>query len=71
MTAHNQPPVSLDAVAPILIALSDFYTCAQSIEWLHTEQRTLRGRKPVDLIREGRAIEVVAVIEQLASGAFV
>jgi DNA-binding transcriptional regulator YiaG len=37
--------------------------------WIHARNRTLGGRKPIDLLREGDFVTVLHAIESLDSGA--
>lgn len=39
------------------------------LEWLHSSVPLLRGRRPIDLIREGELDEVLSVLSGLLSGA--
>lgn len=51
--------------------LSDFYTPEEARLWLHSAHPLLKGERAVDLITAGRTNEVLEVIEQLDSGAYV
>jgi hypothetical protein len=50
--------------------LSDFYTPEEVRVWLHTAHPLLNGESAIDLINEGHTKKVLAVIEQLDSGAY-
>jgi hypothetical protein len=50
--------------------LSDYYEPADVRLWLFSRQELLDGRRPADLIQEGRAAEVIAVIDRLRDGVF-
>lgn len=50
--------------------LADFYTAEEVRVWLHTAHPLLDGERAIDLINEGRTKEVLEVIEQLDSGAY-
>ena len=50
--------------------LSDFYTPDEARLWLHTVHPLLNGKRAIDLINEGRTSQVLEVIEQLDSGAY-
>lgn len=39
-------------------------------EWLHSSVPLLRGRRPIDLIRQGKLDEVLGVLAGLYSGAY-
>lgn len=51
--------------------LSDFYTADEARLWLHARHPMLEHERPVDLVHSGRTKEVLAVIDRLASGAYV
>ncbi len=50
--------------------LSDFYTPAEARLWLHARHPMLNGERAIDLINEGRAEAVLAVIETLETAAY-
>jgi transcriptional regulator with XRE-family HTH domain len=50
--------------------LSDFYTPEETRLWLHALHPMLNGERAIDLINAGRTQEVLAVIENLDTGAF-
>ena len=51
--------------------LSDFYTPGEARLWLHTAHPLLGSERAIDLINQGRTSEVLEVIEQLDSGAYI
>jgi transcriptional regulator with XRE-family HTH domain len=50
--------------------LSDFYTPDETRLWLHTSHPMLNGQRAIDLINAGRTEDVLAVIENLDTGAY-
>ncbi len=38
--------------------------------WLYARHRLLHGKRPIDLVHDGRADEVLAVIESLDDGTY-
>jgi transcriptional regulator with XRE-family HTH domain len=50
--------------------LSDFYTPQEARLWLFGRQRLLADQVPAELIRQGRADEVLAVVNQLRDAVF-
>lgn len=50
--------------------LSEFYSSDETRLWLHTSHPMLNGERAIDLINAGRTEEVLAVIENLESGAY-
>lgn len=51
--------------------LSEFYKPDEAKLWLFSPHKLLEGRKPADLIQEGKTDEVLAIIHQLRDGAYV
>jgi transcriptional regulator with XRE-family HTH domain len=50
--------------------LSDFYTADETRIWLHAAHPMLEGERAIDLLNAGRTEEVLAVIENLETGAY-
>jgi transcriptional regulator with XRE-family HTH domain len=55
----------------IVDQLSDFYEPEEARLWVFSRQKLLKGQIPAELIQQGRAEEVIAVIDQLREGVFV
>jgi hypothetical protein len=55
----------------IVDQLSDFYQPEEARLWMFSRQKLLNGEIPANLIQQGRAAEVIAVIDQLRDGVFV
>ncbi len=51
--------------------LSDFYPPEEARLWLFAPHRLLAGDRPADRIQTGNVDDVLALIEQLKSGAYV
>ena len=51
--------------------LAEFYAPDEAHLWLLSPHKLLGGTSPADKIREGRAEEVFALLDQLRSGAYV
>jgi hypothetical protein len=49
----------------IVEQLADFYEPQEARLWLFSRQKLLNGATPAELIQEGKAAEVIAVIDQL------
>lgn len=54
----------------IVAALSDFYTPEEIDIWLDRPHPQLNGRSATALIAEGRADDVMAVIDRLREGVY-
>ena len=50
--------------------LSDFYSPDEARLWLHSKHPLLRQRRAVELIREGKTEDVLAVVERMDAGAY-
>lgn len=55
----------------IVDQLSDLYEPQAARLWLFSRQKLLDGRIPAELIQEGRAREIIAMIDQLRDAVFV
>jgi transcriptional regulator with XRE-family HTH domain len=51
--------------------LAEFYDPDEARLWLFAPNRLLDGAKPADLIQAGKTEDVLALIDQLKSGAYV
>lgn len=54
----------------IVDQLSDFYEPLEARVWLFSRQQIMDGKIPVELIQEGRAEEVIQVLDQLRDGVY-
>jgi transcriptional regulator with XRE-family HTH domain len=55
----------------LLDRLSDFYASDEARLWLFARHRLLDGDSPAQRIKDGRGEDVLALIDQLESGAYV
>jgi hypothetical protein len=60
----------IDGLDDVVDRLSSIYTPAEVQLWLNTNNALLEGERPIDLIREGRYVQVMVAIERLDAGAF-
>lgn len=51
--------------------LAELYPPDEARLWLFSRHEQLEGRRPADLIAEGRVDDVLAVIDQLRDGAYI
>ena len=54
----------------IVDQLSDFYEPKEARLWLFSRQKLLAGRTPAELIQQGRAEEVIALVDQVRDAVF-
>ncbi|KGI65876.1 hypothetical protein EU78_28820 [Mycolicibacterium rufum] len=52
----------------VIEGLADVYEDEGIEIWLHSRQRGLGGRSPLELLREGRFAEVLDAVDRLAGG---
>ncbi|MCH8112061.1 MAG: DUF2384 domain-containing protein [Proteobacteria bacterium] len=55
----------------LLEELSEFYSPSEARLWLFSPHRLLGGERPADRIQRGKVEDVLALIDQLKSGAYV
>ena len=55
----------------VVFCLSEFYTPEEARVWLYSKNALLNGERAMDLIHEARTEEILAVIERLATMAYV
>ena len=53
---------TIDAV--IRAALAGLYTQAEAVKWLQSAHPRLAGRRPIDLMAEGKADDVLALLRR-------
>lgn len=70
MPPRNQSGSQLGQLADALEGLYDVYTPEGVGVWLKGAKRSLDGRRPLDLIRDGDVWELADMVERLRSGAF-
>jgi len=62
---------NIAALREISILLDGIFTDqADSIRWLNTTVKLLKGRRPIDLIQKGKLAEVITALATFQSGAF-
>lgn len=66
--SHLQRLLTLEWLAS---ELAEFYAPGDARLWLYSRHRLLGGVAPADLIQQDRVNEVLALIDQMKSGAFV
>jgi transcriptional regulator with XRE-family HTH domain len=54
----------------VIDRLTEFYTPDETRLWLHARHNLLGGQRAIDLINEGKAEDVLAIIERLDAGAY-
>ena len=67
---HPKTQLLIADLRYIVDRLSEFYTPDETRLWLYSKHRLLDGARAIDLINQGHADKVLAVIESLDEGTF-
>jgi transcriptional regulator with XRE-family HTH domain len=67
---HPKPQLLISDLRYVVERLSEFYSPEETRLWLYSKHRLLNGERAIDLIHDGRADEILAVIESLDAGAY-
>lgn len=67
---HPKTQLLISDLRYVVDRLAEFYTPEETRIWLYSRHRLLDGERAIDLIHEGRADEVLSVIESLDEGAY-
>lgn len=67
---HPKTQLIISDLRYIVDRLSEFYTPGETRLWLYSKHRLLEGKRAIDLIHEGQADRVLAIIESLDEGTF-
>ncbi len=68
---HPKTQLLISDLRYIVDRLAEFYDPDETrVAWLYAKHRLLNGERPVDLVHDGRADEVLAVIESLDAGTY-
>lgn len=67
---HPKTQLLISDLRYVVDRLAELYEPEETRLWLYAKHRLLGGERPIDLIHQGRADEVLAVIESLDSGSY-
>ena len=67
---HPKTQLLISDLRYVVDRLAEFYSPDETRMWLYSRHRLLNGERAIDLIHNGRADEVLAVIESLDDGAY-
>lgn len=62
---HPKTQLVISDLRYVVDRLAEFYSPDETRVWLYSKHRLLNGERAIDLIHQGRADEVLAVIESL------
>jgi transcriptional regulator with XRE-family HTH domain len=67
---HPRTQLLISDLRYVVDRLAEFYSPDETRVWLYSKHRLLDGERPIDLVHEGRADEVLAVIQSLDEGTY-
>ncbi len=67
---HPKTQLLISDLRYVVDRLAEFYSPDETRLWLYAKHPLLHGARAIDLIRDGRADEVLAVIESLDSATY-
>jgi transcriptional regulator with XRE-family HTH domain len=67
---HPKTQLIISDLRYVVDRLSEFYTPEETRIWLYSKHRLLNGERAIDLINQGSADKVLAVIESLDEGTY-
>lgn len=67
---HPRTQLLISDLRYIVDRLAEFYAPEEARIWLYSKHRLLGGERAIDLIHDGRADQVLAVIESLDEGTY-
>ena len=67
---HPRTQLLISDLRYVVDRLAEFYEPDETRLWLYSRHRLLNGQRPIDVIHEGRADEILSVIESLDEGTF-
>lgn len=67
---HPRTQLLISDLRYVVDRLSEFYSPEETRLWLYSKHRLLNGERAIDLMHDGRADEILAVIESLDAGTY-
>lgn len=67
---HPKTQLLISDLRYVVDRLAELYDPGETRVWLYSKHRLLGGERPIDLIHEGRADEVLTIIESLNEGSY-
>jgi transcriptional regulator with XRE-family HTH domain len=67
---HPKTQLLISDLRYIVDRLAEFYDPDETRVWLYSKHRLLNGERAIDLIHDGRADEILGVIESLDQGTY-
>lgn len=70
MKPHPRNELILSDLHYVVSRLNDYYEPEDIRTWLYARHPQLAGERAIDLIHQGRSVEVLTLLERLDAGAF-
>ena len=67
---HPKTQLLISDLRYIVDRLAEFYSPEEARLWLYSKHRLMNGERAIDLIHNGRADEVLGIIESLDQGTY-
>lgn len=67
---HPETQLLISDLRYVVDRLAEFYDPDETRLWLYSKHRLLAGQRPIDLIHDGRADQVLAIVESLDEGVY-
>jgi hypothetical protein len=67
---HPKTQLVISDLRYVVDRLAEFYSPEETRLWLYSKHQLLNGERPIDLIHDNRADEVLTVIESLSEGTY-
>ena len=67
---HPKTQLLISDLRYVVDRLAEFYSPEETRIWLYSKHRLLNGERAIDLIHDGHADQVLAVIESLDEGSY-
>jgi transcriptional regulator with XRE-family HTH domain len=67
---HPKTQLLISDLRYVVDRLAEFYSPEEARIWLYSKHRLLDGARPIDMIHEGHADKVLAVIESLDESSY-
>src|SRR6266478_3814088 len=67
---HPKTQLVISDLRYVVDRLAEFYSPDETRLWLYSKHRLLNGERAIDLINQGEADKILAVIESLDEGSF-
>lgn len=70
MKPHPRNELILSDLHYVVGRLQEYYSTDEIRSWLYARHPQLDGQRAIDLVHQGRSIEVLGVLDRLDSGAY-